>query len=173
VESGELWDLIDSDGVATGETFLRGTPGWPEGRFHLIVATCICRPDGMVLLTQRAPGKEFAFGWEFPGGSALAGESSRVAASRELREETGIVAAPEDLALVGRFAEASALLDFYIAAAPASAALRLQASEVMAAEWVMPDEVEQRITERTMALPWDARLRALWSDAKTAMTTIR
>ena len=70
---------MDADGVPTGETFLRGAPGWPADRFHLIVATCVFRDDGTVLLTQRAPGKEFGRGWEFPGGSALAGETSRVA----------------------------------------------------------------------------------------------
>jgi len=173
VDSGEWWDVLDADGTPTGETFLRGAPGWPTARFHLIVATCVFRNDGMVLLTQRAPGKEFGCGWEFPGGSAFAGETSRVAASRELREETGIPVPPEDLTLVGRFVETSALLDFYIAQAPSNLELRLEASEVMAAEWVTPEGVERRLDATMMALPWNARLEALWSETKTRIITAR
>lgn len=39
--------------------------------------------------------------WELPGGMRDADESARTAASRELREETGILASPEDLDYVG------------------------------------------------------------------------
>ena len=169
----EWWDVVDADGVPTGETFLRGAPGWPVGRFHLIVATCVLRDDGKILLTQRAPCKEFGYGWEFPGGSALAGETSRCAASRELREETGIVVQPEDLTLVGRFVEASALLDFYAVEAPPHLELHLQASEVMAAQWVTPTEVERRAEAATMALPWNARLHALWPETTRTISTTR
>jgi 8-oxo-dGTP pyrophosphatase MutT (NUDIX family) len=127
----------------------------------------------MVLLTQRAPGKEFGRGWEFPGGSAVAGETSRLAASRELREETSIPVAPGDLTLVGRFIETSALLDFYLAHAPSNFELHLQASEVMAAEWVTPAEVERLLEARTMAPPWSARLDAQWPETKTMISPAR
>jgi len=173
VDSGEWWDVLDADGMPTGETFLRGAPGWPAARFHLIVATRVFRNGGMVLLTQRAPAKEFGRGWEFPGGIALAGEASRIAASRELLEETGIPIPSEDLTLVGRFIETSALLDFYIAQAPSDPELHLQASEVMTAEWVTPAEVERRLDAGTMALPWSARLEALWSETKSMISTAR
>lgn len=169
----EWWDVVEADGAPTGETFLRGTPGWPTGRFHVIVATCVFRVDGMVLLTQRASGKEFAYGWEFPGGSALAGEASRSAASRELRQEAGLRVPTEALILVGRFTEPSALLDFYIAQAPSNVKLRLQTSAVMAAEWATTSDVEDRVEAATMALPWIARLQALWSDAQRAMSAAR
>lgn len=169
VNGGEWWDVVGDDGASTGERFLRGAPGWPEGAFHLVVATCLFRIDGSVLLTQRAPGKEFGYGWEFPGGSALAGETSHAAASRELREETGIAVRSDDLVLVGRFVEASALLDFYVAGAPSSHELRLQATEVMAAEWVTIAEVERRLDAQMMASPWHPRLAALWPQTKTTI----
>jgi len=127
----------------------------------------------MVLLTQRASGKEFARGWEFPGGSALAGETSRFAASRELEEETGIAVPPSDLSLVGRFIETSALLDFYVVAAPPHHHLRLQATEVMAADWVSQNEVERRAGAQIIALPWNARLEALWPGGTAAMNATR
>ncbi|MFC9558301.1 NUDIX domain-containing protein [Agromyces sp. NPDC056965] len=163
---GEWWDVVDVDGVLTGETFRRGASNWPAGRFHLIVAVCVQREDGAVLLTQRAADKkEFPLSWEFPGGSALVGESSRVAANRELLEETALDVPADSLELIGRFVEASALLDFYVASEPAEADLILQASEVAAAEWVPVHEVERRANAGAMAVPWSARLDALWPRA--------
>lgn len=170
----EWWDVVDAEGVPTGETFRRGESNWPHGRFHVIVAACVQRADGRVLLTQRAAGKtEFPLAWEFPGGSALVGESSRAAASRELLEETGLEVPADSLALVGRFVEASALLDFYAASEPSEAELTLQVSEVEAAEWVTVQEVERRVNVGMMATPWEARLDALWSRTVRALNDTR
>lgn len=158
----ELWDVVDSYGMPLGETYERGTADWPTGRYHLIVAVCVHRDDGAILITQRAAEKEFALGWEFPGGSALAGESSQEAAARELREETGLAVSPGELILIERFVETSALLDFYVAKAPARSTLSLQVSEVAAAQWVSTKEVERRLEQGLMAEPWIARLATLW-----------
>ena len=169
-DGAEWWDVVDADGTPTGATHRRGAPGWPTGRFHLIVAVCTYREDGTVLLTQRAASKsEFPFAWEFPGGSALTGESSREAAARELREETGIDVPHSDLTLVDRFTEQSALLDIYVAREPATAELTLQESEVMAAEWVTPEEVTRRLDTGLMAAPWIARLGSLWTPILRAL----
>lgn len=159
---GEWWDVTDEHGHLTCQIHRRGNPDWPPGRFHLIVATCVYRPDGAVLLTQRSATKEFPLAWEFPGGSALAGESSRDAALRELHEETGIQIATSGLTFVQRFSESSALLDFYIAPAANDAGLALCPDEVAAAAWVSLDEVQVRLREHKMPLPWTARLDKLW-----------
>lgn len=170
VDGTEWWDVVDAEGTSTGATHRRGAPGWPTGRFHLIVAACVYRDDGTILLTQRAATKsEFPLAWEFPGGSALAGESSREAAARELREETGIDVAPSDLVQVNRFTEQSALLDIYVAREPAGALLALQESEVMAAEWVTPEEVTRRLDAGLMAEPWVDRLESLWTPILRAL----
>lgn len=63
----EWWDILNAEGSPTGGVYRRGAADWPSGRFHLIVAVCVQREDGAVLLTQRAATKEFSFGWEFPG----------------------------------------------------------------------------------------------------------
>ncbi|MGW1353628.1 NUDIX domain-containing protein [Streptomyces sp. NPDC002409] len=56
--------------------------------------------DGYVLLIER--GWEPHKGqWALPGGHVDPGETSRVAAARELAEEAGIHAAPEELTQVG------------------------------------------------------------------------
>ena len=166
----EWWDILDTEGTRTGEIFRRGAEGWPSGCFHLVVAVCVQREDGAVLLTQRAANKEFPFRWEFPGGSALAGESGADAASRELREESGLHVEPSALTPIGRFVETSALLDFYVARVRSNLRLALQRSEVIAAEWVIPEVVEQRLTAGLMADPWIARLDTLWPSIKRALS---
>ena len=59
-------------------------------------ALAICRkPDGRLLLAQRAKGPSTAVGrWGFPCGMHEIGETVLAAAQSELREETGIDAMP-------------------------------------------------------------------------------
>lgn len=168
----EYWDVTDEEGAPTGEIYRRGTPDWPVGRFHVIVATCVIRQDGAVLLTQRAANKEFPLAWEFPGGSVLAGETSAVAAVRELSEETAVEVPTTSLMHVGRFVEASALLDFYVSPVPESFAVIPDHTEVAAYEWVSLNVVEQRLAMGEMADPWVARLEALWSPLVTTCGSI-
>ncbi|MGO1768970.1 MAG: NUDIX domain-containing protein [Microbacterium sp.] len=158
----EEWDVIDAEGAPTGRTHRRGDAGWPEGGYHLIAAVCVARDDGRVLLTQRAEGKDFGLDWEFPGGSAFSGETSAGAASRELREETGIAVGPDRLAHVGRFTEASALLDLYAARVADDVVVVPDPSEVADAAWVALADVSRRIGDGSMAQPWIARLAELW-----------
>lgn len=168
---GEWWDLCDAEGVLIGGTFRRGGKGVPAGLFHVVATVCVERDDGALLLTQRAAGKEFAFDWEFPGGSALAGESSRDAAGRELWEESSVAVVPSALILVGRVIEASALVDVYVARIPSEVELILEPSEVMAAQWVAPEEVMRRVDAGLMAAPWVGRLEALWPSLMRALRT--
>lgn len=55
-----------------------------------VAAAIITRPDGRILLGQRAPGSFYPGYWEFPGGKVEAGETPRQALIRELREELGL-----------------------------------------------------------------------------------
>lgn len=52
-----------------------------------VAAAVITRPDGSVLLGQRAPDTFYPGYWEFPGGKVEAGETPREALVRELSEE--------------------------------------------------------------------------------------
>lgn len=170
---GEYWDVTDEDGVPTGDVHRRGSPGWPAGRFHVVAATCLLREDGAVLLTQRAAHKEFPLTWEFPGGSALAGESSEAAATRELREETGVIVPVATLKKVGRVTEASALIDLYVARTPVSCAVRADPSEVVGYQWARIGEVAQRLQGGMMAEPWTGRLRVLWNPLVEVLESAR
>ncbi len=55
-----------------------------------VVAAALVDADGLVLLQQRAPGRQMAGLWEFPGGKVEKGERPEAALVRELREELGI-----------------------------------------------------------------------------------
>lgn len=55
-----------------------------------VAAAVIFRGDGTFLLGRRPPGSVYAGYWEFPGGKVEAGETPRLALSRELQEELGI-----------------------------------------------------------------------------------
>ena len=88
----ELWDVYDARRQLTGRTHRRGVPMQP-GDYHLIVFVWIFNSAGQLLLTKRSPEKEsYPNLWETTGGAVIAGETSREAIVRELREETGLSA---------------------------------------------------------------------------------
>ncbi|MEU4110416.1 NUDIX domain-containing protein [Streptomyces sp. NPDC027717] len=58
--------------------------------------------NGYVLLIQRG-WDPYEGCWALPGGHVDPGETSRAAAARELAEEAGVYAMPEELAQVGTF----------------------------------------------------------------------
>lgn len=87
----ELWDIYDEQKQRTGRTMQRNDWRLREGEYHLSVLGVIVRHDGKFLITRRAQDKEWAAGWwEVSGGAAVAGEDSRDAVLREIREETGL-----------------------------------------------------------------------------------
>ena len=96
----EFNDVYDKDRNLTGRVHRRGTR-WKPGEYGLVVCVWVYDGKGNLLLTRRAPGKSFAGTWENSGGAAKAGENSRAAIARELFEETGIRAKPEEFELLG------------------------------------------------------------------------
>lgn len=87
----ELWDIYDSNKQRTGRTMKRNDWCLKDGEYHLTVLGVIARPDGKFLITQRVETKAWAPGWwEVSGGAAMAGEDSKDAVIREIKEETGL-----------------------------------------------------------------------------------
>lgn len=88
----EIWDIYDENLQKTGRTALRDGDLLRAGEYHLVVHVCLFCGDKM-LIQRRAPQKKAWSGyWDVTaGGSALTGETLAQAASRELREEMGIV----------------------------------------------------------------------------------
>lgn len=90
----EIWDGYLSDGTLAGVDLVRGVP-IPEGLYFLAVEILVRHVDGDYLLMHRHPDKP-SFGGYYEataGGAAQKGEDPYTAAIRELKEETGIVAA--------------------------------------------------------------------------------
>lgn len=65
--------------------------------------------------------------------------------------------------------EVSAFVDFYLARVNSDSEVTVQQSEVLAAEWVTPGEVERRSDVGVLAAPWVKRLDVLWPLAKQAL----
>lgn len=145
----ELWDLYDRDRIRTGETHVRGMEV-PEGRYHMVVHVVIFNTRGEMLIQQRQPFKE---GWPnlwdvTVGGSAVAGDSSRTAAEREVMEEIGLALdlSGERPKLTTHFS--CGFDDIYTVVKDVDLmALRLQESEVQAVRWADEAEILRMIAD--------------------------
>ena len=155
----ELWDLYDRDRQPLLRTHRRGEKKNP-GEYHIVVEVWTFNRDGHVLVTLRDPCKEmYPDKWENTGGSALAGETSRQAAVRELAEETGIVAAEEELTFLGTFREEEEFHDTYILRRDVPIdQLTMQKGETVAAKWVTMEQLNAMAADETLALPIGKRL---------------
>ncbi|QBO35104.1 NUDIX domain-containing protein [Periweissella cryptocerci] len=139
---GELWDIFDSAGNATGRTSTRGTL-LPVGDFHRIVEAVIIDDYENILVQQRSFQKLVRPGeWTSEtGGSVLAGETLLKAMHREVLEEIGL-AVTVDLnnvftTLTERKPTDARIASWFAIQTSAKALdLTLQASEVIAAEFV-------------------------------------
>lgn len=105
-------DIYDENRRPTGRVHQRGTP-WQPGEYGLVVCVWVYDGRGHFLLTRRAKGKSFAGTWENSGGAVKAGETSREAVARELFEETGIRADPQDFELLDSDLERNTFYDHY------------------------------------------------------------
>ncbi len=87
----EMWDIYDENKQRTGRTMKRNDWCLKDGEYHLTVLGVIAREDGRFLITKRVMTKAWAPGWwEVSGGAAQAGEDSKDAVMREIKEETGL-----------------------------------------------------------------------------------
>ncbi|MBI2598856.1 NUDIX domain-containing protein [Candidatus Curtissbacteria bacterium] len=121
--------------------------------------------DGKVLVTQHSKHK----GWDFPKGHIETGESSEQTAVREVEEETGVKA--EVVEKVGQteyfyYEDKEKVLKTvvyflmrYIGDGEATTAF-----EVMATEWLDPEEVEEKLTFKDT--------KAMWSKVKEKVNNL-
>ncbi len=105
-------DIYDENRKPTGRLHRRGTR-WNDGEYGLVVCVWVYDGRGRLLLTRRAAGKSFAGTWENSGGAAKAGEDSLTAICRELREETGICARPEEFHFLRSVRDGCCFYDHY------------------------------------------------------------
>ena len=144
----EYWDVYDAFRNKTGKIMVRGKV--PFGDYHLVVCICVFNSEGKLLIQQRQPFKDiWPDFWDISAaGSALAGESSRQAAERELYEELGI---KHDFSVVRPHMSVNfdrGFNDIYLVTLDVELAdLRLQSEEVQDAKWATKEEVLQLIEE--------------------------
>lgn len=150
----ELVDIYDSQRRLTGRVHRRGTP-LRKGDRILMVCVWVSDGAGRLLLTLRAPEKTASpNAWENSGGAALSGETSVQAIVRELREETGILAAPEEFTLLETTRTGDAFFDFYFLIHPMPVEqVILQPGETSDARWVTLPQMEGMIAEGLVAKP--------------------
>ncbi len=87
----EMWDIYDADKKRTGRTMKKNDWCLKDGEYHLTVLGVVAHTDGRFLITKRVMTKGWAPGWwEVSGGAVQAGEDSKVAVLREVKEETGL-----------------------------------------------------------------------------------
>jgi len=151
----ELWDACDREGNPLGFDLVRNEP-IPEGVYHLVVEILALTADGQALITQRHPDKKWGGYWEYTGGAVVKGETPVQGALRELREETGLVVAAQDLHPVyvdAQFSPDTIYHSFVVFFDPAEQTIRLQEGETAAYDLLPYDEFRQAIAEERFAEP--------------------
>lgn len=138
-------DIYDKERNLTGRTHLRGTR-WKKGEYGLVACVWVYDGKGNILLTRRAPEKTGAGSWENSGGAVKAGESSLQGVVRELYEETGIRADPEDFELLGTERDRNTHFDHYCVQAEVSLnEIVLLPGETDGVQWATFDQVHALI----------------------------
>lgn len=144
----EFNDIYDADRNLTGRTHRRGSP-WRKGEYGLVVCVWVYDGKGKVLLTRWAPEKTAAGTWENSGGAVKAGEDSLTAIVRELYEETGIRANPEEFELLDVCTDRGTHYDHYCLHRDSSKVqVVLQPGETDGAQWVTFEQVHGMIKSR-------------------------
>ena len=143
----EFNDVYDKYRNHTGKLHRRGTR-WKFGEYGLVVCVWVYDGRGNILLTRRAPGKSFAGTWENSGGAVKAGENSRTAIVRELFEETGIRAKPEEFELLGSDRDRHTHYDFYcLKRQTPIEEIVLLPGETDDVQWASMEQVEQMVRD--------------------------
>lgn len=145
----ELWDVYDSQRRRTGKTHRRGDP-LKAGEYHLVVHICVFNSRGQLLIQKRQPWKKgFPGYWDLStGGSALAGDDSRTAAQREVKEELGLDVdlSEEEVRFTFRFP--NGFDDYWMIRYDVELSeLHLQYEEVADARWADRDEVARLVQQ--------------------------
>ena len=158
----EFFDVCDKNRKPLGYTHVRGKALDP-GEYHIVVAVWTIDRDGRLLITRRDAAKaSFPLYWENTCGGVRAGETPQTAVCRELREETGICAQPEQMLFLGTSLEDSVFVDTYLLLLDEPKPdICLQEGETCDARWVYADELDRMIEDALVAEPVVDRLAPL------------
>lgn len=141
----EYWDVYDENREFTGKTIKRGEP-FGENEFYVCCEVWIINSKNQMLVTQRHPDKKAGGQWEFTGGGVLAGETTLLAASREVKEELGVCLDEAELELHEVYKHRNYFMDIYLVRKDLKEEeITLDKSEVINWTWLSKSEIEQFI----------------------------
>lgn len=143
----EIFDLYDENRIKTGKTMIRGDKT-PDGYHRMVVHICIFGTDGRMLIQQRQPFKKgWSNMWDVSvGGSAVSGDTSLLAAVREVHEELGIKLDTKQLRRFITIDTGKVFDDWYAVNMDVDPSkLHLQNEEVQNAKWADIDEIKAMI----------------------------
>ncbi len=145
----EKWDLYDRYGRPLGRTINRGAR-FRTGEHHLVVHVWVVNSAGRLLIQRRSSCRRMMPNvWAVTSGSAVAGETSEVAARRELAEELGIHLPSEAFGFLGRLVRRNSLCDIYLVQRDIAVPnMKLQRKEVSQVRWVTGDQLYGMVKER-------------------------
>lgn len=155
----ELWDLYTKNKEKLNQTMERSKTQ-PKNTYRLAVHICLFNSKGEILVQQRQPFKKaWSNMWDVSvGGSVIAGETSDVAARRELLEELGIDISFEKLRASLTVNFEGGFDDFYLIEKDIELTqLKLQYEEVKAVKWASKDEIIKMINNHAF-IPYNAYL---------------
>ena len=166
--AAEMWDLYDAQGRKTERTMLRGE-NVPAGLYHLGVHIWPVNGRGELLIQRRSPTVQWKPNlWAVTGGSAVSGEDPLSAARRELREEIGISAEPDDLLRVACLRRTNSFCSVYALCTDRSEEeFILQREEVSAVRWCSPERLCRMVSENMLYNYGDSYFRTLFSYLKS------
>lgn len=146
----EFWDVYNENREFTGKTIKRGEP-LGENEFYVCCEVWIMNSKNQMLVTQRHPDKKAGGQWEFTGGGVLAGETTRLAAIREVKEELGISLKEAELELLEVYKHKKYFMDIYVVRKDVpDEEIVLDEKEVIHWNWASESEIEQLIETGNM-----------------------
>lgn len=145
----ELWDILDHSGNVTGKKAIRGKSRLMPGEYHLVVHIWPFDKNGRLLIQRRARERKLMPGeWAATGGSAISGEDSLTAAVRELKEELGISAEPDELIFARRLKRKNSFLDVWFVKVDVDINdLKLQKEEVSEVRWIGGNQLKYLVKQ--------------------------
>lgn len=146
----EYWDVYDKNGNPIGKTIKRGDP-FGENEFYVCCEVWIVNSKNQMLVTQRHPDKKAGGQWEFTGGGVLTGETTLVAAAREVKEELGICLNESEFELYDVYKHKNYFMDIYVVKKDFSEEeIILDKNEVVDWKWMSQKEIEHFIETEKM-----------------------
>ena len=141
----EYWDIYNVNREFTGKTIKRGEP-FGENEYYVCCEVWIVNSKNQMLVTQRHPDKKAGGQWEFTGGGVLSGETTQLAAVREVKEELGICLNETDLELHDVYKHRNYFMDIYVVRKDfEDEDIVLDENEVVNWKWLTKNEIEQYI----------------------------